>query len=48
MMEALNMLLLRARELELFNGEKTGGNKHMEEVTDLFFTDDILIFLLIA
>lgn len=43
-MEALNMMLLRTRELELFKSLKVGRDDHMDEVTNLFFADNTLIF----
>lgn len=39
-MEALNKMLIRTRELKLFRDPKVGAEKHAEEVTHLFFADD--------
>lgn len=43
-MEALNKLLLRVRELELFKCLNVDMDYHMEEVAHLFFMDDNLVF----
>lgn len=43
-MEALNRMLIRARELDLFKGLKVGLGKHTEEITCLFFADNTILF----
>lgn len=42
-MEVLNKILLRARELELFKILKVNEGELIEEVTHLFFADDTLL-----
>lgn len=41
--EALNKMLIRAREIDLFK-LKVGGGVNAEEIIHLLFTDDIMIF----
>lgn len=43
-MKDLNRMLLKARELNLFSGLHVGDGSCMEEITHLFFTDDVLLF----
>lgn len=42
--EVLNKLLIRVRQLKLSRGLKVGVGKHANEVTHLFFADDIMLF----
>lgn len=43
-MEGVNKLLTRSRELGLFSGLKMGEGEMTEEITYLFFANDILLF----
>lgn len=42
-MEALNKMILKAREQNLFQGLKVGKGASKEEISHLFFTDDVLL-----
>lgn len=44
MMEALNGLLGRAKDLQLMRGVLVGRIEHIKDMSHLFFADDMLIF----
>lgn len=43
-MEALNRIITKVREHNLFQGLLVGKGNRREEVTHLFFADDVLLF----
>lgn len=43
-MEALNKILMKAREQNMFQGLCVGNETFKEEATHLFFVDDVLLF----